>query len=179
MMKKITFFISVLALFTNSAYALKLTSESIQNRKYFSEKHVFNGFGCTGKNISPQLSWTDAPKETKSFAITAYDPDAPTGSGWWHWVVFNIPTSVTSIAEGIKPSKWPEGVIQSNTDFGKPGFGGACPPKGDEKHRYIFKVFALNADKLPLNSGVTAATVGFYINNHKIDEAQIKGYYKR
>lgn len=162
-----------------TAYAFKLSSESIENRKYLSAKHVFNSFGCVGENISPQLSWVDAPADTKSFAITAYDPDAPTGSGWWHWVVFNIPASTSAISEGIKPSEWPKGVIESNTDYGKVGFGGACPPKGDEKHRYIFKIYALDVEKLPLNSKVTAATVDFYINSHKIDEAKITAYYKR
>ena len=179
MIKRVCYYISFLIIFCHSAYALKLSSESIENKKYFSEKHVFNGFGCSGENISPELSWSDIPKGTKSFAITAYDPDAPTGSGWWHWVVFNIPVSMTNIPEGIKSSEWPKGVIESVTDFGKTGFGGACPPKGHGKHRYIFKVHALSIDKLPLNNKTNPATVGFYIYNNKISEAKITSYYKR
>ena len=87
----------------------------------------FNGFGCTGKNESPQLSWENAPEGTKSFAITMYDPDAPTGSGWWHWVVFDIPSDITELMTGagnVKLNLVPEGTIQSITDYGTNGYGG-------------------------------------------------------
>ena len=96
-------------------------------------KEEFNGFGCIGKNESPQLSWKNAPEGTRSFAITMYDPDAPTGSGWWHWVVFDIPTSTTELvanAGDIKLELTPEGTIQSITNYGSQGYGGPCPPKG-------------------------------------------------
>ena len=164
---------------SSNAFAIKLSSESFKNRTYLSGKHVYNGFGCNGDNISPELSWTNIPQGTKSFAITAYDPDAPTGSGWWHWLVFNIPVNITNIPEGVKDSDLPKAIIQSNTDYGTPGYGGPCPPIGDGKHRYIFTIFALDTETLPLNAKVTAATVGFYLNSHVIEKDSIKGYYKR
>ena len=105
------------------AAGMKLTSAEISNGATIRNEQVFNSFGCTGQNISPSLSWTGAPKGTKSFAISIYDPDAPTGSGWWHWVVFNIPASTTSIpknAGDLKAKLMPEGAIQSRTDFGAP-----------------------------------------------------------
>ena len=95
-------------------------------------EQVYNGFGCTGKNLSPQLSWDKAPSGTKSFAITAYDPDAPTGSGWWHWIAFNIPASVNSLDSGASGNSMPAGTVESRTDYGSTGFGGACPPVGDK-----------------------------------------------
>ena len=143
---------------------------------------VFAGFGCTGKNISPQLQWQNAPAGTKSFAITVYDPDAPTGSGWWHWVVFNIPAAVTQLpADAGNPAKGlaPKGSIQSVTDYGKPGFGGACPPKGDKPHRYVFTVYALKVEKLDLDSTASPAMVGFHLNQNALAKASLVSYYGR
>lgn len=142
------------------------------------KKQEFNGFGCSGENISPQLSWENAPKGTKSFAITVYDPDAPTGSGWWHWVVFDIPSNKTTLASGFGNSDSKE-AIQSITDYGKTGFGGACPPVGDKAHRYIFTVHALDIETLGLDKNTNAATVGYYINSHSIAKASIISYYNR
>ena len=143
---------------------------------------VFSGFGCTGKNISPQLKWTNAPKNSKSFAITVYDPDAPTGSGWWHWVIFNIPPDATGlVTDAGNPQKnlAPKGSVQSMTDYVKPGFGGACPPQGDKPHRYVFTVFALDIAKLDLDEKANAALVGFMLNGHAIEKASLISYYGR
>ncbi len=143
---------------------------------------VYNGFGCSGKNISPELVWSGAPKGTKSFAVTLYDPDAPTGSGWWHWIVFNIPASVHRLPAGAgDPAKGllPKGAVQSRTDFGKPGFGGACPPAGDRAHRYIFTVYALDVEKLPLDEKSPPALVGFMLEKHAIAKASLISYYGR
>jgi hypothetical protein len=141
----------------------------------------FSGFGCDGRNISPELHWSDAPKGTKSFAVTVYDPDAPTGSGWWHWVVVNIPASATSlpadfgnIAKAQKTS-----ALQTVTDYGKAGFGGACPPKGDHPHRYMFTVHALNIDHLDLDQKASPALAGYMINAHSIEKATMVSYYGR
>ncbi len=145
-------------------------------------EQVYNGFGCSGKNISPELEWSNAPKGTKSFAITVYDPDAPTGSGWWHWLVFNIPSSVHSLPRGAgNPSAHllPKGAVQSRTDFGKPGYGGACPPAGDRPHRYIFTVYALDVQKLPLNADSAPALIGFMLEKHAIAKASLISYYGR
>jgi hypothetical protein len=146
------------------------------------EAQVFSGFGCNGKNISPHLKWTNAPATTKSFAVTAYDPDAPTGSGWWHWVIFNIPSEVTELREdagNVKKNVSPKGSVQSVTDFGGPGFGGACPPAGDKPHRYIFTVHALDVAKLELDGKTQPAMVGFLLNQHTIAKASLISYYGR
>ena len=153
-----------------------LTSSDLKGQ--LTKKQEFNGFGCSGENISPQLSWENAPKGTKSFAITVYDPDAPTGSGWWHWVVFDIPSNKTTLASGFGNSDSKE-AIQSITDYGKTGFGGACPPVGDKAHRYIFTVYALDIETLGLDKNTNAATVGYYINSHSIAKASIISYYNR
>ncbi|KLD99837.1 YbhB/YbcL family Raf kinase inhibitor-like protein [Aliarcobacter butzleri] len=153
-----------------------LTSSDLKGQ--LTKKQEFNGFGCSGENISPQLSWENAPKGTKSFAITVYDPDAPTGSGWWHWVVFDILSNKTTLASGFGNSDSKE-AIQSITDYGKTGFGGACPPVGDKAHRYIFTVHALDIETLGLDKNTNAATVGYYINSHSIAKASIISYYNR
>lgn len=157
------------------AEGLTLTSKDLKGQLSITE--VFNGFGCTGKNISPELSWKNAPKETKSFAVTVYDPDAPTGSGWWHWLVFNIPVSIQGLTKGVDLSK--TAVVESMTDFGSTGFGGACPPEGDKAHRYIFTVHALDLEKLDLDSTANPALVGYYINAHTISKASLISYYAR
>jgi len=141
----------------------------------------FAGFGCTGKNISPELHWTNAPEGTKSFAITVYDPDAPTGSGWWHWVVFNLPASTISLPSDFGNLSKTQSLkaIQGMTDYGKAGFGGACPPVGDRPHRYFFTVHALNVDHLDLNEQASPALVGYMINAHSIAKATLVSYYGR
>lgn len=143
---------------------------------------VFNGFGCTGQNISPQLSWENVPAGTKSFAVTIHDPDAPTGSGFWHWVVFDIPantnelkTDAGNVAKGLAP----KGSIQSMTDFGKPGYGGPCPPEGHGFHQYLITVYALKTDKLGLDQSAAPAFVGFNLWANTIEKASIVMYYKR
>ena len=142
----------------------------------------FNGFGCTGKNESPQLSWKNAPEGTKSFAITMYDPDAPTGSGWWHWVVFDIPTSTTDLvsnAGDIKLNLTPEGTIQSITNYGAQGYGGPCPPQGHGLHQYIITVYALKTDTLGLDKNTNPAIVGYYLWNNTLAKASLITYYKK
>ena len=142
----------------------------------------FNGFGCTGENQSPQLSWSNAPEGTKSFAITMYDPDAPTGSGWWHWVVFDIPADINTIAKGagsIESNLMPENAIQSITNYGAPGYGGPCPPENHGIHKYEITVHALKVDKLGLDANTNPAIVGYYIWNNTLSKASIVSYYER
>ncbi len=150
-----------------------VTSPTITNGGTLIKKHVFNGFGCTGENISPSLKWSNAPAGTKSFAVTVYDPDAPTGSGWWHWTVVNIPANVTELKEGTTSKTLPKGAVEGRTDFGKPGFGGACPPEGDKPHRYIFTVYALKTDKLDLNAEASGALVGYNVRFATLAKASI------
>src|SRR3954465_14424129 len=115
--------------------------------------------GAGGQNVSPQLSWSGAPAGTKSFALTLYDPDAPTGSGWWHWVVYDIPATATELPQGAGSGKapLPAGTVQGKTDFGAAGYGGAGPPPGDKPHRYVFTVYALKVDKLDLPADASPA----------------------
>jgi len=182
-MRKITLIGLILTLFIiGSANAQDFTLKSDDMGGQLSEAQVFSGFGCNGKNISPALKWVNAPQGTKSFAVTVYDPDAPTGSGWWHWVIFNIPADVGELkADAGRPEKnlAPKSSLQSMTDFGKPGFGGACPPPGDKPHRYIFTVYALNVTKLDLDEKASPAMVGFMLNNTTIAKASLMAYYKR
>ena len=164
--------------------AMKLTSPDIKPSGKIADEQVYSGFGCTGKNISPALSWSGTPpKGTKSFALTVYDPDAPTGSGFWHWVVFDIPPTATSLpknAGDVKSNLAPAGTVQSRTDFGVPGYGGPCPPKGDKPHRYIFTLFAVDVDKLQVpGPDVSAAVVGFMLHFHTLGKATFTGKYGR
>ncbi|MBI3156503.1 MAG: YbhB/YbcL family Raf kinase inhibitor-like protein [Burkholderiales bacterium] len=164
------------------AAAMSLSSPTIKPGSMLTDAQVFKGFGCEGRNISPALKWSGAPKDAKSFAITVYDPDAPTGSGWWHWVVYNIPATVTELPEGAGAADGkglPAGAVQGRTDFGAPGFGGACPPQGDKPHRYIFTVHALKVDKLDLPPDATAALVGFMINANRLGKASFEARYGR
>ena len=160
---------------------LALVSPDIGQGKTLSEDQVFNGFGCKGKNLSPELHWSGAPQGTKSFALMVHDPDAPTGSGFWHWVVYNIPADVDHLAaEAGDPKKpgLPKGAVQGRTDFGTVGYGGPCPPPG-KPHHYHFKLFALKVPKLEVPADATAAMIGFNVNANKLAEADLVGLYGR
>ncbi len=168
--------------FAAHAGGFTLSSPTVKPNSKLTQDQVFNGFGCTGKNISPALKWSGAPAGAKSFAVTVYDPDAPTGSGWWHWVVFNLPASTTELPEGAGEASGknlPAGAVQGRTDFGGPGFGGACPPVGDKPHRYIFTVYALKTDKIDVPADATAALVGFMIHANQIGKASFTAKYGR
>lgn len=159
-----------------------LSIPAIKANGWLSSEQVLNGFGCAGANHSPALGWRNTPAGTKSFALTVYDPDAATGSGWWHWVVINIPPTITRLPEAAGNPNLrllPSEVVQVATDFGQPGFGGACPPVGDKPHKYIFTVFALNTEKIELPKHATAALAGFMINAHLIDKVSVTAIYGR
>ncbi|WP_227718166.1 YbhB/YbcL family Raf kinase inhibitor-like protein [Microbulbifer sp. Q7] len=156
--------------------AFRLASSTLQAGGRMPKAQLYYGFGCSGENISPELHWQGAPQGTRSFAVVMHDPDAPTGSGWWHWVVFNIPADVTALPEGAgdpKSGLIPE-AIQSRTDFGSPGYGGACPPEGHGDHRYQFRVYALKVEQLALDENTSAAMVAYQINANKLAEAQLE-----
>ena len=182
-MKKTTIILGILLTISSTLFAQEtftLSSSDLGGESTVNEE--FNGFGCTGNNESPQLSWVNAPEGTKSFAITMYDPDAPTGSGWWHWVVFDLPSDVNELVTGagnLSLNLVPEGVIQSVTDYGVNGYGGPCPPEGHGLHQYIITVHALKVDKLGLSASTNPAVVGFYLWNNTIAKASIVTYYKR
>lgn len=179
-------FIPLLLAFPLSSTALAeefmLSSPDLAQGQKLSEQLVFNGFGCTGGNQSPSLQWQGAPEGTKSFAVTVYDPDAPTGSGWWHWVVFDLPSTTKNLnrnSGSLDMNGLPKGAIQVRTDFGTAGFGGACPPQGDVPHRYIFTVWALDVKKLGPDTNASAAMVGFMLNQHKLASSTIEAWYNR
>jgi len=171
-------FLVLLSASTMMAGSFTLQSSDLNGQ--LSKAQEFNGFGCSGQNISPQLSWHDAPRGTKSFAVTVYDPDAPTGSGWWHWQVVNIPVTATSIqTDASAKHALPKGALEITNDYGAVGFGGACPPKGDKAHTYIVTVYALDIDTLPVEAGTNAPIVGYQINAHTIEKASLISYYGR
>ena len=129
-------------------------------------------------DTSPHLKWSGAPEGTKSFALTCYDPDAPTGSGFWHWTVANIPADVTELAEGASPNAMPAGSVEGRTDYGPPGFGGAAPPPGHGPHRYIFTVFAVDVEKLDVTPDNSGAVFGFNLHFHTLAKATITATYE-
>ncbi|MBT9312671.1 YbhB/YbcL family Raf kinase inhibitor-like protein [Leptothoe kymatousa] len=162
-----------------AAQGFNLTSTTVSEGETLTNTHVFAGFGCEGENQSPQLSWTGAPADTKSFAINVYDPDAPTGSGWWHWNVVNLPASTNSIGQNASLNNGlPSAAIEIRNDYGTIGFGGACPPPG-EVHRYTFTVYALGTAQLDLPENPSNALVGFMIRANMLDSASLTAVYHR
>jgi hypothetical protein len=151
-------------------------SNDVTDGQQMSDDQIYNGFGMTGPNLSPDLRWSGFPAETKGFAVTCYDPDAPTGSGFWHWLVLGVPASVTELAKGAGAadgSGLPEGAFSVRNDFGTRDFGGAAPPQGEPPHRYVFAVHALDTDDLGINSDVTPAVAGFNLRFHTIARALV------
>ena len=165
----------------STAGKFTVTSTNISPGGKIADAQVYNSFGCKGGNVSPELTWSSAPVGTKSFAILMHDPDAPTGSGWWHWVVYNIPANVGSLPAGAgdpKKSLLPSGALEGRTDFGDPGYGGPCPPPG-KPHRYYVRVYALKVEKLEVPADATAAFVAFSVRMHTLATAELMGTYGR
>jgi Raf kinase inhibitor-like YbhB/YbcL family protein len=170
------------ASFVAQAAGFQLSSPDIKPNSLMDKKLEFNGFGCSGENKSPALRWSGAPAGTKSFAVTVYDPDAPTGSGWWHWSVINLPADVTELkadAGAVGGANLPKGASQVRIDYGVAGWGGTCPPPGDKPHRYIFTVHALKTDKLEIPADATAALAGYMINANSLGKASFTARYGR
>lgn len=160
----------------------RLNSPDIAANGTIAKHFEFNGFGCTGDNKSPALQWHNPPKGTQSFAVTVYDPDAPTGSGWWHWSVINLPADTLSLpadAGALGDANLPKGASQIRIDYGVAAWGGMCPPEGDKPHRYIFKVHALKTPRLELPPDATAALAGYMINANSLGTASFVARYGR
>ncbi|MDQ6770857.1 MAG: YbhB/YbcL family Raf kinase inhibitor-like protein [Gemmatimonadota bacterium] len=165
---------------TAKAAHFSVKSSDLTSKGRIALSHVYNGMGCNGQNISPAIEWSSAPAGTKSFAVTMYDPDAPTGSGWWHWMMYNIPASTTSLAAGAGNGRnAPNGSVAGPTDFGKKEYGGPCPPVGDKPHHYHITVFALKTEKLDVPGNATSAFVGYNLNANKLGTARVTGFYGR
>jgi Raf kinase inhibitor-like YbhB/YbcL family protein len=157
-----------------------LESSDVADGQQMSDAQVYNGFGMTGQNVSPHLRWHGFPAETKGFAVTCYDPDAPTGSGWWHMIVLDVPVSVTELPTGAvsgDKSGLPSGAFCVRNDFGSKDFGGAAPPAGDLPHRSVVAVHALDVDSLGLDSDVTPAVAGFNVGFHTLARAVMTPVY--
>ena len=157
-----------------------VASDDVAQGVQMTDRQVYNSFGMSGENVSPQLSWSGFPEETKGFAVTCYDPDAPTGSGFWHWVLVDVPASVTSLPAGAGSAagQWlPEGAFHVRNDYGTKDFGGAAPPAGDEPHRYVFAVHALDVETLGIDSDVSPAVAGFNLRFHTIARGLIVPVY--
>lgn len=138
-------------------------------------------FGTAGENISPTLQWDAPPGDAQSLAVTVYDPDAPTGSGFWHWVVANLPPDARALprnAGKADGSLLPHGAVQVRNDYGTVGFGGAAPPRGDKPHRYIFRIHALKVPQLPITADTTNAVARFMIHLNEIDSTTYTGLYE-
>jgi Raf kinase inhibitor-like YbhB/YbcL family protein len=185
-MKKFQLLAAVCSLcfFASSANAkMSILSPNFKEGELIKEVNVFNGFGCSGKNISPEISISEVPKDAKSLAITLYDPDAPTGSGWWHWIVYNIPTSVKSIPTNDQTNTFrvslSKNALFGRNDFGTYNYGGPCPPVGHGKHHYILTVYALSVAKLNVQGNSSAALIGYNINANLIEKASITATYQR
>jgi Raf kinase inhibitor-like YbhB/YbcL family protein len=160
--------------------AFQLTSDDFRDGDTMPQAQVFNGMGLHGGNLSPQLKWTGAPAGTRSFVLMCFDPDAPTGSGWWHWTVANIPATATELARGCGSGQGalPRGAVQGRTDYGQAGYGGPAPPPG-KPHRYIFTLYALKVDHIDVDGSSSGAMVGFMTRMNVLDSATLTAHYGR
>jgi Raf kinase inhibitor-like YbhB/YbcL family protein len=169
-------------LIAGSAWAFEISSPAIGSDGKFTDQFVANGFGCSGGNLSLPLEWKDVPAGAKSLALTMYDPDAPTGSGFWHWLVVNMPPSTTGLAEGVGEAgnaKLPAGAVQARNDASTAAYFGPCPPQGDAPHHYHITIFAVKVDKLPIDQNTSGAVVGFMLHFNTIDKASVVYTYGR
>lgn len=179
-MKRIILIVAIFASITTNAQTFTLKSNELGGQA--TNKQVLNGFGCNGENKSPQLFWENAPIGTKSFAVTIFDEDAPTGSGWWHWLIFDIPASIKELKSDAGNTKLkiaPNEAIQGINDFKTYGYGGVCPPENSKAHRYVITVYALKTDKLGLDQNANPAMVGFMLDQNIIEKSSLIFYYKR
>ena len=180
--KRLSVAISAALTCAGAANAFEVQSASIAPGGTFAAAQYYEGFGCTGGNLSPALAWRDAPAGTRSFAVTVYDPDARTGSGWWHWMIVNLPATTQSLPEGagrIDTKALPPGAFQIRNDYGAAAYGGPCPPAGSAPHHYVFTVYALKTAQLELPRDASPALAGFMIHANAIGSAQMTVRYGR
>ncbi len=175
MKRLLVLLMSVIAFATGYAQTFTLKSDELGGQ--FTNRFIFNGFGYSGENVSPRLTWENAPQQTQAFAVTMYDKDAPTESGFWHWVVFNLPATATELpsnAGDVTKKLLSPNVVQSLNDAGARGYMGPAPPPG-LAHQYVITVYALKA-KIDLKENSPAALVAFYLNSMALGKASIVAY---
>lgn len=159
-----------------------LSSPDVEADGEIDSSFEYDGFGCSGNNRSPALTWENVPAGTRSLAISVHDPDAPTGSGWWHWRLVNISADITGLprdAGAADGFKLPSGAVQVRNDYGDYGWGGVCPPAGAAPHRYTFTLHALDVERLDVPDGASPALVGFLIHQHEIARTGFMATYAR
>ena len=156
----------------------RLDSADIADGEPMGMTFVHDGLG--GENLSPQLSWSGFPPETRGFVVTCFDPDAPTQSGFWHWVLVNLPATTTSLARGVGGGgdPLPGNAFHVRGDGGSKAYAGAAPPAGDRVHRYVFAVHALDVEGLDVDDSVSPAVVGFNLAFHTLARAAIRPTYR-
>jgi len=158
-----------------------VSSDDVRNAQAMDQRHIYDQWGVGGSNESPHLAWRGFPAGTKSFAVTCYDPDAPTACGFWHWLTSDIPVGTTTLARnsGARGGRLPHGAIQYANDYAEACYGGPAPPPGDRPHRYYFVVHALDVDKLGLPAEARPAFVGFNLTMHALARAILVPVYGR
>ena len=149
-------------------------SPTLKNNETLPMEQVYKGYGCSGGNRAPEISWTNAPINTKSYAIICHDPDAPRPNGWYHWLMVNIPLNVNSYKGSV-----PTGALETVTDFNTTGYGGACPPVGHGIHRYNFTVYALDVEKLDVTKDSKPMDVENLVKSHAVAKSTITGLFER
>lgn len=167
-----------LAFWSTNGQALELTSPDVTNGTALHAAQVNSR--CGGQNLSPALAWSGAPKATQGYAVTMFDSDANGGRGFWHWLVFDIPSNSQSLPAGAgSGSGLPNGAVQTENDFGTPGYGGACPPSGSGTHHYTLTLYALPVAQLPLENGAGVSAIAAWLKSHALATAALTGTYKR
>jgi Raf kinase inhibitor-like YbhB/YbcL family protein len=180
MMRMLAFLLLSLMPMQAAAGEFILTSGEVAEGVIVPEEQVYDGGSCHGGNTSPSLAWQHAPAGTKSFAVTMHDPDASRPGGWWHWLIFNIPADVSALAKGSgRPGHGPAGSVQGLNSFGTTGYGGPCPPMGHGVHHYVFTVYALDTERLPLTAAAEPAHVDAQLRRHALGLARLTAVYQR
>ena len=169
-----------LTLLATTAWSFELSSPDVQQGRRLNSAQEYAGYGCDGDNLSPALKWKNAPAGTRSFAVTVFDPDAPTGKGWWHWLVFDIPATLNSLPAGIGVNAdLPAGARQGRNDFGEHAYGGACPPVGNGTHHYVFTVYALKVERLDVSDDASPQRIDAALRGSSLGSAHLTATYSR
>jgi Raf kinase inhibitor-like YbhB/YbcL family protein len=158
--------------------SFELRSDDASHGETLANPQVSGVFGAGGEDVSPHLAWSGAPEGTQSYAVTVYDPNAPTASGFWHWAAFNIPADVTELPSGASRTNMPAGAVELRNDGGTTGYIGAAPPPGHGPHHYHVVVHALDVPSLDIPADASPAFLGFNLFSHTLGRAMIVPVYE-